>query len=297
MTPPLQTVRRLASKRWLQFLVLGTGLFAFAPRPDEQHIELDGQVLAGLRLDQARRLGLPELPEDQARQVELRAVEDEVLVREARRLGLDKDDAIIRARLVQKMLFLAEELDGASLPLTEAQLRAFFDEHQADYTVEGSVEFVQVFARSEQDALSLRAPAEAFSARSADPAAIPPLGEPLPVSRRDEMSPAELERTYGPAFAEAAGAAPVGSWTGPVRSQHGWHLLRVIERTAAHPAQFREVEGRVRLDALIARREQAVSRFLTGALRRYDVTVDGAPLAPSEPTRRSAPRTQPSQED
>jgi peptidyl-prolyl cis-trans isomerase C len=289
------TLKSLLSQRWLQFLVLGAGLFAFAPKPDEQHIELDGQVLAGLRLDQARKAGQTELTLEQARHSERRAIEDEVLVREARRIGLDTDDAIIRARLVQKMLFLAEELDGASLPLTDAELRSYFEEHQADYTVDSSVAFVQVFARSQQDALALLGPAETFSAH--DPQAIPPLGEPLPVSRRAEMPLGELRQVYGAAFADALATAPPGVWTGPLESPHGWHLVRVLQRTDAHTARFEEALGRVRLDALIARREQAVSRFLTDALRRYDVSIDGVPVEPFEPTRRSAPRTQPSQED
>jgi peptidyl-prolyl cis-trans isomerase C len=293
MTP----LKSLLSQRWLQFLVLGAGLFAFAPKPQEQHIELDGQVLAGLRLDQARRLGQRELTEEQARELEQKAIEDEVLVREARRLGLDSDDAIIRARLVQKMLFLAEELDGASLTPSEDELRVFFEQHAEDYAVEGSVQFVQVLARSEAEAHALREAAEGFSAQSQDPAAIPPLGEALPISRRARMGERELRQVYGPGFADAIRQAPVGVWAGPVETTYGWHLVRVLQRTEAHTASFEEVEGRVRLDALIARREQAVTRFLADAFRRYDVTIDGVAVEPVASTHRSAPRTQPSQED
>ena len=297
MTRSLPTLRALASQRWLQFLVLGGGLFAFAPSSDDHHIALDSKVLAGLEIDHARRLGLEALDPEQARELQARVIEDEVLVREARRLGLDTDDAIIRARLVQKMLFLAEELDGASLVPSDAELRAYFDEHQSDYPLDGRATFVQVFARSQEQAAALREPVEAFSASQADPLAIPPLGEPMPISRRVDLSLTEIEQRYGPSFARALQEAPVGSWAGPMESAYGWHLVRVIERTEPRPARFEEVSGKVRLDALIARREAAVARFLTDAFRRYEVTIDGQPVALQPPTRRSAPRTQPSQED
>jgi peptidyl-prolyl cis-trans isomerase C len=32
----------------------------------------------------------------------------------------------------------------------------------------------------------------------------------------------------------------------PVRSQYGWHVIRVVERRKARPPMFEEVEGEVR---------------------------------------------------
>ncbi len=55
----------------------------------------------------------------------------EVLVREARKLGLDRDDIIIRDRLRQKMEFLGEDLDAIGEP-DDDQLRAFL-QRNADY--------------------------------------------------------------------------------------------------------------------------------------------------------------------
>ena len=55
----------------------------------------------------------------------------EVLVREALKLGLDKDDIIIRQRLRQKMEFLGEDLAAIEEP-TDEDLRAFLEKN-ADY--------------------------------------------------------------------------------------------------------------------------------------------------------------------
>ena len=52
-------------------------------------------------------------------------VREEILVREARAQGLDRDDTIVRRRLVQKMEFAVPEPP----PPTDEQLRAFLQEH------------------------------------------------------------------------------------------------------------------------------------------------------------------------
>jgi peptidyl-prolyl cis-trans isomerase C len=51
-----------------------------------------------------------------------------VLYREAMRLGLDRDDGLVREHLIQKMLLLAEDLGGASREPTRDEVRAYFDQ-------------------------------------------------------------------------------------------------------------------------------------------------------------------------
>jgi len=53
-------------------------------------------------------------------------VEEQVLMREAQRLGLGEDDTIIRRRLAQKMRFIIEDVDAPALP-DETTLKAWFE--------------------------------------------------------------------------------------------------------------------------------------------------------------------------
>ena len=117
------------------------------------------------------------------------AFDEEVLAREARRLGLDRDDAVVRERLVSNMRFalggnaapehlyreaLALGMDtsdawvrrrlaarmtarlranAARKPIDEATLRAWFDLHRNDYEQPAAVRFAQIcFTRDARDA-------------------------------------------------------------------------------------------------------------------------------------------------
>ena len=51
-------------------------------------------------------------------------IKEEVFYREAMALGLDRDDSIIRRRLVQKLMFIIEDVDAD--PEHQAELEAFY---------------------------------------------------------------------------------------------------------------------------------------------------------------------------
>src|SRR5438105_4030229 len=95
----------------LHFVVIGAVIFAVAPkREDPRRVEVSSAQLHAFESSQALRDGVAALDPARAHEVQSRAIEDEVLYREAVRLGLDRDDAIIRQRLIQKLLLLVEDL-------------------------------------------------------------------------------------------------------------------------------------------------------------------------------------------
>jgi hypothetical protein len=85
-----------------------------------------------------------------AAEVKERAIEDEILYREGEKLGFDKSDYIVRQRVIQKVLFLAEELAGATQSPTDAQLRAFFAATPSRWTQPEVFHFRQIFASDER---------------------------------------------------------------------------------------------------------------------------------------------------
>src|SRR5689334_14951090 len=110
--PRAPFLRRIAAHRMTHFLVLGAILFAIAPAPKEsRHIRVDPNVLVALQADEAKKLGKQALSAEEKQRVEARAIEDELLYREALRLRIAEGDIIVRQRLVQKLLVLAEDID------------------------------------------------------------------------------------------------------------------------------------------------------------------------------------------
>ena len=290
-TPGRRVLRALVRSRLVHFALLGGLVFWLAPAPrgGRSDIAIDGATLRALGDAQAQRLGTVRLSPDEERQVLTRAIEDEILYREALRLGFDQNDNVVRQRLIQKVLFLAEDLAGVSRPPTETELRAFFEATRGRWTRPARVRFIHVYAGGDgRDRLAaLRERAAALEAEA--PGTPPALGDAFPLSRAVASSRDDLVGQYGPAFADAVFALPPGVWSEPVASKFGWHLVEVLERTEAGPADFEDVRERLPLLYLVARKKQAARDFLTRAAARYRITVDGAPLHELPPSDRVAP--------
>lgn len=274
----------------LHFIVLGGAIFALAPaREDTRKVELASASLASLEQAQAARDGVAALSAERAREVDAQAIEDEVLYREALRLGLDREDPIVRQRLVQKLLLLAEDMSGASRTPTDADLRGFFEADPARYRLPARVRLVHVFA-------TRRESLPAVAALALD--GVPAVGEPFPYPRDTRGSRDELARTYGDAFAAAAVArTPAQGWSEPIASTFGWHRVRIVEAEASRLPSFEEARAAVALDYALDRRASAVGGYLKKTVGEYRVSVDGKPLVGFTPTHRVAMRNDPSAED
>lgn len=154
-------------------------------------------------------------------------VREEVLYREALRLGLDEGDAIVRRRLVSKM-DLSASLAAETAEPTEAILRAFLEENADRYAGESAqrstVSFDQLFFSSEAKARTALSRADVDGEGTSLPATV------------EASTNREVGARFGEQFARALSTLEPGNdWQGPVRSSFGWHLIRLRDRDVPAP--------------------------------------------------------------
>ncbi len=289
-------LRAIVGTRLAQFVLIGGAIFALTqPQLRADEVRVSPARLTAMAEQEARRVGVPALGPTELKALETRAIQDEILYREALRLGLAESDGIVRERLIQKVLFLAEDLGGASREPTEEDLRAFFEATKQRWSRPASLRFVHVFAAHADAVQALRAKLDQWSAPSPD--AAPPFGEAFPISRSVVAPVAEIEARYGAEFAAAAALAPLGEWTEPIASKYGFHLVRVSAREEGRPATYEEQREELKLDYLIARREQATAAYLARALPRYRVSIDDRRVDALSALPRTSARSSASAED
>ena len=200
-------------------------------------------------------------------------VDEELLAREAVRLGMDRDDLIIRRRLAQKMSFASEDL-GDRAP-SEAELKAMFERTRARYAASARISFRHVYFSADRGAGAARAAADAALAVARGGGA--PAGDPslLPQTYAD-ADPDALVRDYGPEFVRQLETAPLQTWSGPVRSPFGVHILLVEGRADPVVPPFEAVRDQVLQNALAEERRARNETFLRRLRERYRVVVAGA---------------------
>jgi hypothetical protein len=255
-------------------LITNPAVSAFDGSPDRR-IEVTPGRIRALQDMWQRRWG--RLPVDKELQDLVHLwVHDEVLYREAMARGLDRDDELVRRRLVQKMEHLAVVLTWANPPSPE-EVRAYFDAHLERYTDPAERTFSHVFfdpqRRSEAEADALAALAEltdVLAEADADQ-----FGDRLMLPRHfARLSPAEVTHRFGRDFASALFTFDPGQWQGPIRSAFGLHLVLVQEEFPAQSPQLEEVYERVLEDLIEQRRREAAEQLYLAMVDTYEVVLD-----------------------
>ena len=259
--------------QWLRdplvvFLLAGAAIFVaagyFAEEEISYTIEVREQDIQRLNDQWAMQMRRPPNERELAGLVD-QFVKEEIYYREARRLGLDANDTIVRRRMVQKLTFLTEDI-ATSVPEDEASLRAFYEENIASYQLPERYSFTHRYFSIDrrEDAETDARAAVADDTISGDPFML----------QRDyaQRSEREIGDLFGRDFAAALAALePLETWQGPIRSAYGWHAVLLTSVAAAETEPFAAVSERVRVDAQQAARQAANERYYDDLRSRYDI--------------------------
>jgi hypothetical protein len=287
--------RNILREPLLHFLVLGAGLFVlFGVVGEPAEERSDRIVVTEAKIDNLAELfertwRRPPTPEELDGLI-ADHVKEEVFYREALALGLEADDPVIRRRLRQKMEFISEDVAEQAEP-TEDELRAFLAEHRDRFRTPARISFVQVYLSSERRGRDTEGDAErllaSLSTGAADAAES---GDPFLLEREfRDLAPYDVERLFGRPFAERLAGLPIGSWSGPVASPYGLHLILVRERTEGGLPELEEVRDAVALEWRAAQRQAVNEAFYEGLRERYEITIE-RPSEPDDPAASVAER-------
>ena len=200
----------------------------------------------------------------------------DTLEREARRLGLERSDLVVRRHLVEMMRLAAGWLGPNGLP-SEADLEAYRAQHAAEFAPPARVRLTHVYLSEDRRGASVTADATALlddlRRTGTGPAVAAARGDAFIRGAEFDGSPADLERLFGPGFAESVDAQPVGTWVGPFRSSYGLHLVWVHAREPAPTPSLTAVRGRVLQQWLREQSEQRRREVMQALRARYDVEV------------------------
>ena len=268
---------RLLREPVLHFLLIGIALFVaygqLAPaREDGARIVVSQAIVDNIAREYEARWFRPPSDEELSELIAAH-VRDEILYREGVELGLDRDDPVIKRRVRQKLEVIAEEQLARGAP-TEAQLAEFLARTPERFSRPGTVSFEQVFFPATATTAELEA-ARTAAAQGADPAR---LGQPSMLPPHGVAAPLDLvARDFGAEFAAELPKLPPDTWTGPVRSGFGLHLVRVTARTPSAVPPLDEVRAAVAREWEHERRVASLAEAYDKLRGEYEVVIEARP--------------------
>ncbi len=207
-------------------------------------------------------------------------IKQEVFFREALALDLEKDDVIVRRRLIEKLRFMLEGMTNMSPP-TELQLRDFYRQH-ADIFIQSERYSFTHYYFSAEERENAKTDAEASlkiylsthqNLKSTNPNN-KKIGDPFMMRYHyNNLDKTQISNNFGKVFSESLASQVVGNWTGPIQSIYGWHLLKINDKRGIYLPKFKDIKEKVNTEFQKRQRMIANKRMYENLLAKYKISV------------------------
>jgi len=258
------TIKRIFSEPLIQFLFLGTLLFLLSSyiyrQRDKQSREIivNNERIGMMVMNYKTQTG--DLPNKQQLDAMIdNYIREEISYREARKMGLDKDDEIIRRRLSQKFDFLQSDITEAAQP-SDKDLKQFYLQHPELFQTETTVSFSHIYF-STDNSTENKAKQKALKVlqqlKNSHLHRAPEKGDRFPLQYDyTEQSALDIQQNFGDkSILDTLFKASVNKWVGPVQSGYGWHLIFISRRNKAFEIPFASIKEEVKIKYLEAAKE------------------------------------------
>jgi parvulin-like peptidyl-prolyl cis-trans isomerase-like protein len=214
-------------------------------------------------------------------------LEEELLAREAKTLGLDQNDTIVRRRLAQKLAFLIDDTSRVA-EASDEDLRQFYNTNAERFRVEPRVSLTQIFfnpERRQHAETDAKAALALISTAGGDDRAATMGDRTLLETEFHDVDAQTISNLFGPDFARTVFLLKPGSWAGPVKSSYGVHLVRTTDLRPAALRSFEEVRQKVQEEWRRQREDETKAQYLDKLREKYGVVIDESarPLTSSPP--------------
>ncbi len=255
----------------VHFLVLGLGLFVLFGLVASDDATYDSKVINVDRdalltfvqyrsrafQPQAAAARLDGMSEEELERLISDYVREEALHREAKALGVDKNDYVIKRRMIQSIEFITDGFVTAAVEVSDEDVAAYYETNREAYYVNPFVTFTHVFFNGERHSRD-----EAFALASAKLAELnkdrvpfshaPRHGDRFPYFLNYvERDPQFVASHFGLPMSEQVFAleASDATWHGPFESENGLHLVLLTRKAEGRYPDLAEVEAIARDDA------------------------------------------------
>ena len=204
-------------------------------------------------------------------------VKETVLYEEAKKMGLDKDDVVIKRRVVLQFRNLIEGLINPPIP-TEEELTTYFQKNTDQYIPDEVISMTQIFfdpdKRDEETLIDAERTLVELQSRKSLPDSFDTYGDNFMLANvYTDISPLELRKYFGSGFTESVLQLEPNIWAGPVLSGYGTHLVYINKRQKSEAPTLDEVKEIVLADYLEFKKQELIKLYMTKLIDQYEVII------------------------
>lgn len=289
-------MKTLHKEPLLHFLILAVGLFVLHSAVSHEDDAVDSRRIV---VDQenlltfiqyrtkvfepkAAEVRLDSLSDEALKRVVDDYVREEALHREALALGLERDDYVIKRRLIQKMDFVTQGFGDALINPSAEEIQQYYEKHKQEYYVQPTITFTHIFfdaARHGQDkAIQLaKNKLKQLTAQQVTFVEAAKHGERFLYGMNYvERSEQYVRSHFGGSMTDALLqlSSNETQWHGPYQSQWGAHLVMVSGKQDGRYPDLVEMRKRVEKELRREQIREMANQMAQQIIDTYDVQVE-----------------------
>lgn len=265
-------------------LIIGLSIITFSIIQSTSSINEDSVIINNKKLEIFYFNNLdPENPYNQdfsnlsgkqINQLKNEYVKREVLVREAKRLGLDKIDSIISARLAQlgQQALVGEIIELGEIEISE--INKFFEANKSMYVEPETISFSHIFFDTEERAKSFLLKIQNESNENELKNLINTGGIVFPYQKNYSKKPYSfIVGHFGEIGAMNLFALQKNfkDWQGPIKSSLGFHLVNVFNKTPMKQMTLDNILSEVKRDYYDQLRKKDTETIISNKILEYQI--------------------------
>jgi peptidyl-prolyl cis-trans isomerase C len=274
-------IMRLFKEPAVYFLLIGASIFAlYNMSQPARDARMDGVILVDETTQQwiysnfTKQFSRPPTRSEMDTLIRVHIV-SEVKYRHAIEMGLDEQDSIIRRRMAQKFDFLFGNAAADSLPSDDV-LQKWYTSNSGDFLNPPTISFSHLYFSPDR---RKNPSSDAAKVLKAIREGMEPDSDTFPFEVEfNDATPAEVRSVLGADFVEAVFEIPAGSWSGPVRSGLGYHLVHVSRVTQGGMPPLESIRDAVLQDWRAEESDRILQNLIDELTDQFEIDIDSRAL-------------------
>lgn len=205
-------------------------------------------------------------------------VKETVLYRTALEMNLDKNDAVVRGRMTQKLKFLGNDLIRSPQP-SEQDLVTYYEKHKEEYIPEQMISITHIFfdpdIREDETLDDANKALKILESKPNFDGNIAGYGDAFMLqSYYPKKTELEIRKAFGRGFTESVFQLEADKWHGPVLSGYGTHLVYVHYIQKGEPYTYAEIREELKTDWMEEMQKKLNDKYIEGIMARYEIVFE-----------------------
>ena len=268
-------IQKLIQEPLLHFLLIGASVFffySFQNTQNKEQIIISKNDIKQLSLRWNKKWKRAPTKEELDELIQKR-VYQEVLYKEALKMGLEKNDVIIKRRLVQKLEFVTSDMAQLVEP-TRKELEDYLKEHSNRFREPTTLSFMQLYIDPQKHPNMQAYSQKRLKALRVSDARID--GDDFTFEKSyQDLSLFDIKKRFGKAFTQKIVTLPIGSWQGNIYSGYGLHLVKIIKKGKGELRAFEKIKKLLKIEWQTQKQEQLNQKFYQELHQKYTIEIGG----------------------